>query len=147
GDKTLTLFCTYQPCHHSGGHRKLKWTHRKSCCGVLKRWARDALKPQSVKLRFKCFDLNRIHWTDDELIRSADDKTMFGGRAALARAGVRDLLLETNVSVSMMTKEDWTLFLALLKDYWGYEPPKVTDEQWANRHAHETRCQQVLASV
>jgi hypothetical protein len=147
GRKVVTLFITYQPCHHSGGHRQLATLHRKSCSEKVRAWARDTLAPCDARLRIKCFNLYRVHWVDAAIFHDADDERLFGARAGLALEGLLGLLREPNIGVDVMAPEDWPVFLRLLARGSDLLVPAVSDEDWATRRKYEASCQAYLDTL
>ena len=62
---TLTLYLTYQPCHHSGGHKRQGMgSHGTSCTAALLKHMRTHLTPRNVRLAIRVAYLYRAHWED-----------------------------------------------------------------------------------
>lgn len=145
----LTLWITYQPCHHSSGGRNLQGQHDKSCTRVLLDFVRRVLRPAGTELRIKCFGLYRVQWEDEALFREGDaDK--FQGRLSLASQGLEQLLYCPGVSLSVVTDQDWAEFLALARqpelrgpDF--FPETSVAAACWDTRRAFEARCRDFLA--
>ena len=57
--QVLTLYLTFQPCHFSGGHYKMKPT---SCTEALIHFFEKTLAPLGIKLRIKFGYIYRAHW-------------------------------------------------------------------------------------
>lgn len=103
----LTLYVTYQPCHYSGGGRKMR-THPRSCTNRLISWYETKLAPLKITLTIKPCDIYRAHWTDPALFAHPADWLTFGKRTQSALAGVQKLLS----FLKAMTPADWTYLLS-----------------------------------
>jgi hypothetical protein len=61
---TLVLYLTYQPCHHSGGHRRRGMgEHGTSCTTLLLDYLREELSPRNVRMEVRIAYLYRAHWS------------------------------------------------------------------------------------
>ena len=137
----LTLYVTYQPCHHSAGGRKLQHSHAKSCTSTILQWSRNVLQPFGVDFHFKCCELYRAHWEDSALYHLPGDASIYESRSAQARAGLQLLQSESAIHIESMTVEDWALFMS-----WCDESVcrSITDHQWSIRYAFDKRVDEFL---
>ena len=126
-DTTLTLYITYQPCHHSAGGRKSDHKHAKSCTNTILNWDRHG-----IKLIIKCCGLYRVHWEDNKLFEKTTDVKIFGKKISSASSGLLLLLSQNDVEVEAMQKEDWDLIVPMVKDN-----EKITKQQWKIRHTYD----------
>jgi len=60
-DQTLYMYLTFQPCHYSGGHNRIKQI---SCTEALKTYYSNFLQPLGISLHIKFAYLYRAHWID-----------------------------------------------------------------------------------
>lgn len=58
-NQVLTLYLTFQPCHFSGGHRKMSSI---SCTEALQQFYHKTLEPKNIKLIVKFGYIYRAHW-------------------------------------------------------------------------------------
>lgn len=71
--QTLTLYLTYQPCHFSGGHFKMK---HKSCTEALIQFYEKVLQSFQIRMVIKFAYVYRAHWVSvsckyDDMIHNA----------------------------------------------------------------------------
>ena len=67
GGGRLLLYLTYQPCHHSGGHRRTAMgKHATSCTELLLKHVEDVLRPRGLGLKLRIAYLYRVHWAAGE---------------------------------------------------------------------------------
>jgi hypothetical protein len=114
----LTLFLTYQPCHHSSGHdaraaadgRTDEQQHETSCTRALLAWRARALEPRGVRLEVVVPNLYRAFWTvfDSEL-----ERQRYAPRVAAARAGLVLLARAQSTALRVVERADWAFLLAL----------------------------------
>jgi hypothetical protein len=139
-NKTLTIYVSYQPCHHSGGGRKLVHVHGKSCSRLIASWWKQKLQPRNVDFRFKCCGLYRAHWEDSTLFRLKEDVDMYGARSGRAREGLQ-LLNSGGIRVEGMNDEDWKRFLS-------WCDPKITaqisEDHWQRRKIFDEKVREFL---
>ena len=97
----LLLYMTYQPCHHSGGHRRRGMgTHGTSCTEALLAYARSALHPRGIALQLRIAYLYRAHWEEGAF----DPK--YQPAVEAARKGLQ-LLAQGGVELCALTHADW----------------------------------------
>lgn len=60
-NQTLNMYLTFQPCHYSGGHNKVK---NISCTESLQKFYIEFLKPFNISFNVKFAYLYRAHWID-----------------------------------------------------------------------------------
>ena len=139
GDLVLTLYLTYQPCHHSLGTRYLKGDHKQSCCELLHAWYKTVLEPLNVKLVIKCCDLYRIHWEDENLFRSLQDCDLFKKRTFGARSGIYQLMKEKMILIESMHDDDWKYLLSLCENNIA-----ISQDKWNDRIKHDKKISEFL---
>jgi hypothetical protein len=140
----LTLYVSYQPCHHSAGSRNLLRNHSKSCTETLLRFYHEYLKPRRVRLLIKCCGLYRAHWEDATLFRNESDVQIFGNRSALARQGVHLLLNpKLDIEIQGMTRADWEQFLRQVCS--AEVSNAISPELWLAREAFDQKMNSFLA--
>ena len=103
----LTVYLTYQPCHHSGGHsRRGMGEHGTSCTELLCSYLRDVLAPLGITLELKITYLYRAHWEAG----AYDSK--YAPAVEAARKGLR-LLSEAGIACSACNGGDWEWLIGL----------------------------------
>ena len=152
--KTLTMFITQQPCHHSSGRVETKHVSANtSCTNRILRWSQEYLQSRGVSVIIKLSRIFRAHWEDESVHETTEDAQVFGSRARMAKEGLMLLMREPNIRVTMIdSREDW-MFLLSLSDSYVYhggakvgtevvQLPRVTDgmitdrldgDQWFNQ--------------
>tara|TARA_Y100000746_G_C15466857_1_gene434366 strand:+ start:629 stop:1354 length:726 start_codon:yes stop_codon:yes gene_type:complete len=60
-NQSLCMYLTFQPCHYSGGHNRVK---KGSCTESIQRYYLNVLKPFNISLHIKFAYLYRAHWID-----------------------------------------------------------------------------------
>jgi len=112
--KELVLYCTFQPCHTSGGGRK-QLTHTTSCTRMLIRWSDEVLKRYNTTLTIVPTDIYRAHWVDASLFKTEEDASIYDWRTKCAREGIR-LLIECNtITMRSAMPDDWDWLIGLIK--------------------------------
>lgn len=137
---TLTLYLSYQPCHHNGGGRWVKG-HATSCAKMLCEWAKGKLTKLGVRLDVRCSDIFRAGWTDPGKFATEEDAALFHARCEAARDGIRMLHTTDNISVSGFFPEDW-VFLWTLGD-----KSQFTPEELAAREAFDAKINAFVQSL
>jgi len=103
----LTLYMTYQPCHHSGGHnRRGMGEHGTSCTELICKYLRDVLAPLGIALELKITYLYRAHWEAG----AYDSK--YAPAVEAARKGLR-LLSDAGIACSACKSGDWEWLIGL----------------------------------
>lgn len=133
----LTLFLTYQPCHHSLGGRRSKSKHQQSCCDLIYNWYKTVLEPLHVVLNIKCCDLYRIHWENEDLFKSKKDVDIFTKKTTEGKNGLLQLVKEPNIHMTSMSEESWKF---LLND----DKFNISEEQWTERFKHDQHIQEFI---
>lgn len=119
---TLTLYITYQPCHHNGGGKLFAGHHGTSCTRRLLDWHRAQLEPRGIALRVRCSDLFRAAWKPDVSERhfGALNAERFDDRARLAHEGLR--MLAAEIDVDGLDDDDWDFLWSLARCHSEFTP-------------------------
>ena len=128
--KQLTMFITQQPCHHSSGRVETKHVSANTpCTNRLLEWSRGFLQERNVNLTIKLSRIFRAHWEDEDVHETAEDAEVFGSRAKMAKEGLRLLMKEPNIDVTMIDQmEDWLFLLSMSDSYVQHGGGKVGTE-------------------
>lgn len=141
GKKIVTLYISYQPCHHSGGYVKLKGLHKKSCTEVLMKWFSKL--PNTVKVVIKCCGIYRAHWEDDAYYKTEYDNTL-KKRTNSSREGLIELLKfdQERFFVEAMNPRSWDDFLQFCD-------PEITisKQQWKIRDNFDEKVDKFLKKL
>ena len=99
----LILYLTYQPCHHSGGHKKRGMgEHGTSCTELLLRFVADVLMPRRIILDIRLTYIYRAHWAQGGYDRKYEPAVM------AARRGLELLAQQApHVELSALAPSDW----------------------------------------
>ena len=101
GERRVVLYMTYQPCHHSGGHRRRGMgAHGTSCTEAILEYVERSLRPRGVTLELKIAYLYRAHWEEGAFHPKYQP-------AVEAARGLR-LLASAGVRLSALTHHDGT---------------------------------------
>ena len=107
----LLLYLTYQPCHHSGGHRRSGMgEHTTSCTTLLLDHLRNVLAPRHVSLHVKIAYIYRAHWSP-----TTSAGRRYAPAVQAARQGLQ-LLREGGVKLSALSPDDWDWLAAQCDD-------------------------------
>ena len=140
----LTLYLTYQPCHHSGGSYSLQTRlHCKSCTDLLIAWTRDFLEPHHVTLHIKCANVYRALWTDTQCYNCAEDAKQYDPRTEMAREGLR-VAIQGGLRLEANTLEDWKRIATLCP------PPSIahlSTEAWRHRMVRDQKLAKYFESL
>tara|TARA_B100001741_G_C16554523_1_gene601661 strand:- start:3016 stop:3702 length:687 start_codon:yes stop_codon:yes gene_type:complete len=93
-DQVLTLYLTFQPCHFSGGHRKISST---SCTEALRQFYYKTLEPLNIELIVKFGYIYRAHWIKTPL--------RYMPMIENARSGLK--ILKTFANVQIIDERDY----------------------------------------
>ena len=103
----LLLYLTYQPCHHSGGHKKRGMgEHGTSCTELLLRHVADVLRPARVQLVIRLPYLYRAHWETGGYDRK------YAPAVLAARRGLELLANEPGIELASFAPGDWDWLVA-----------------------------------
>lgn len=145
---TLTLFLTYQPCHHSSGHDRRHKEHGTSCTRALIEFATTVLAPRAIELDVRVPNLYRAHWSHFE---SQADRETYVPRARAARAGLVLLARTAHVRVGALDARDWAFLRSLcaaeVGARWAQSAAPFTSERCACREAMDAFVRAVLEHV
>ena len=127
--RTLQLYMTYQPCHHSGGRvpederkgkrvasRRANQGHPTSCSERLAAWCRAELAPRQVDLELIVADLYKVMWTEHLMIERhsrAVESSVYLADGSSGRQGIRLLRAEPGVVLRAMGDADWAFLVRL----------------------------------
>ena len=106
----LTLYLTYQPCHHSSGGVG-RAPDLKSCTERLLAWREEWLAPRGVELRVVVANIYRAVWTDESFYETNVDQRHFTSRTENSRLGLK-MLIARGVTVVAFAEKDWTYLAA-----------------------------------
>lgn len=133
----VTLYVTYQPCHHSSGGRKLGHAyHQKSCTEKIIDWYDNVIKPRGLTLRFRCMGIYRAHWEDKDKFRLETDLDIYCPRTAVAREGIQKIV-DSGIDMDGMDKAEWKDFLFTLCSKRLLRT--ITMEQWQTRFRYDEK--------
>jgi hypothetical protein len=110
---TLSLFLTYQPCHHSSGHDRTRGdaeAHQTSCTRSLLAFRRTVLDRLPIHLDVVIANLYRAHW---RVFDSEQERQLYAPRIAAAQAGLLLLAREPRMSVRVLEQPDWRFLCSL----------------------------------
>jgi alkylated DNA repair dioxygenase AlkB len=151
GATTITVYQTFQPCHHSGGGRSHGHrAHSKSCSELVLEWYRKKLEPRGIKLRIKCCGLYRAHWEEPALFSSRSDAELFGDRTSRAQQGLRLLMRQPGITLEGMTPSDWERLASWTTPIASpscTHTPCISSAQWAARYACDEAISQFLLKM
>ena len=137
----MTLFISYQPCHHSSGGRKMERLHTKSCTKLLQKWFRTVILPLKIVFRVKICGLYRAHWVDATLFSRENDAVIFGNKSYQAREGIIMLKQEPNFILEAMNEADWR---QLTQFCHPDVLEQITSEQWRKRFVYDCHTRKFL---
>lgn len=139
-DLQVDLYITYQPCHHSGGGRKLHGhLHQTSCTDRVLKWFKERLQLRGIRLTIWCPNIYRAHWVDSKLFEKAADVSIFEPRALVARQGLVKLMAD--IPVKAMTPERWQLLMS----WFGPKlQASIPADFWPRRHKRDRDFQAFL---
>ncbi len=136
GQKHLTLYMTYQPCHFSTGGRDVPKVRSKSCASTLSHWVRQVITPLGIDFQIRICSLYRAHWTDPSLFSNDQDITLFEGKTAQARHGLKIIQDEPQINLQAMTRKDWQKLGQFCKNSFFAE---ISEGQWQYRYAYDQK--------
>lgn len=144
----VTLYISYQPCHHSGGRRNMAadHIHTKSCTELIRKWWIEKLIPKNITFNIKCLGIYRAHWTDENSFGSDFDRDVFLNRTERAREGLR-LLMKSHenkiINVDAMNPNDWKIILLFCS-----LPIKISikENMWKVRYEYDDKIRDFLNS-
>lgn len=112
---TLTLYITYQPCHHNGGGKMFEGHHTTSCTLRLLTWYCSVLQPRGITLHVRCSDLFRAAWSPGVSVERYGlfNARRYNDRARLAHKGLQMLTLEAGLSINGLNDDDWDFLWSL----------------------------------
>ena len=134
----LVLYMTQQPCHLSSGRVENKQaTGQTSCTTKVINWQRELeFGRRGISLDLKLSRIFRAHWYDDTVHKDGEELEVFGGRAAMARDGLRQLLAAPRTTVSMLDLDDWAFLVSQAdaavadRHEWYEHVPENCPEGW-----------------
>jgi len=142
-DGELTLYLSYQPCHHSGGHHALRGrAHAKSCTRVVLDYAGRVRRTYGVSLLIRCCNVYRAHWRDS-MHASERDRLTYSPKTRAAQQGLRLLLRSPLVELHSMTARDWQFLWREFVD----SNESLSDEHVAQREALDRSVRAFFASL
>jgi hypothetical protein len=108
----IEMYCTYQPCHFSGGSVH-QTSHPKSCSVALLAFAEDIYTQYRTKIDFYCSGVYRANWTDSKMYRSHYDAMQFDNRTNSARTGIMIIQKSLSLKLCAFTSKQWDFLLSL----------------------------------
>lgn len=115
--KLLTMYTTYQPCHHSGGTNKALVSHATSCTERIIDFAKRILLPNNCRIDICCAGIYRAHWNDPSMFRNNEDAEILQSRINMARDGIRRLNTAANTSLRGPRPGDWVFLCSFVPNF------------------------------
>ncbi|KAG8461017.1 hypothetical protein KFE25_003586 [Diacronema lutheri] len=115
----LTIFLTYQPCHHSSGHDRAvtppadgaaRHAHSTSCTTALLAFRARELEPRAIALDLRVPNLYRAHWVH---FATDAERELYAPRVASARAGLLLLANAPRTTIRALDAPDWAFLISL----------------------------------
>jgi len=123
----LLFYLTYQPCHHSGGHKaRGMGEHGTSCTELLLRYVEGELAPAAVTLSLRLAYIYRAHWTDGF-------HPKYAPAVQAARRGLELLASRApHIELDALTSDDWEWLVSVsdasVRTAWRERAAPFSDE-------------------